>query len=167
MITALDGVGASPRLYGPQGNLDEVVVAQFPDQTEGAKIMNVYPGINAPVWTNYRQALEDYDAPDLNWNSLAGLGTWAALTAFAQIVEGIDGEITNDTFIEAANAQTALDTGGMVGVLDFTTEWTGGGGEFPRIFNRTIFVDEVVDSEVVPVDGEPLDMTNPFDGKPA
>ena len=52
-------------------------------------------------------------------------------------------------------------------MLDFTEEWDGGGGEFPRIFNRTIFVDTVTDGEVVPVDGEPLDMTNPFDGQPA
>ena len=167
VITALNGVGATPRLYGPQGNLDEVIVEQFPAETEGARIMNVYPGINAPVWTNYRQALEDYDAPDLNWNSLAGLGTWTALSAFAQIVEGIDGEITNTSFIDAANATSSLDTGGMVGELNFTEEWAGGGGEFPRIFNRTIFVDTVTDAEVVPVDGEPLDMTNPFDGLPA
>ncbi|MGH2477159.1 MAG: hypothetical protein ACRDIL_18020, partial [Candidatus Limnocylindrales bacterium] len=164
LITALNGVGASPNLYGPQGNLDEVIVEQFPAETEGATILNVYPSINADVWAEYREALVTYEAPDLNWNSLAGLGTWAALTAFTQIVEGIEGDITNVSFLEAANATSALDTGGMVGVLDFTTEWDGGGGEFPRIFNRTIFVDKVVNGEVVPVDGEPLDMTKPFDG---
>ncbi len=167
VITALNGVGASPRLYGPQGNLDSVVVKQFPKETEGAKIMNVYPGINAEIWTNYRQALIDYKAPDLDWNSLAGLGTWTALTAFTQIVEGMSGEINNETFLDAANKTSVLDTGGMVGVLDFTKEWTGGGGDFPRIFNRTIFVDTVTDGKIVPVSGDPLDMTNPFDGKPA
>ena len=167
LITALNGVGASPALYGPQGNLDEVIVEQFPAETEGATILNVYPSINADVWAEYREALVTYEAPDLNWNSLAGLGTWAAFTAFTQIVEGIEGDITNVSFLEAANATSALDTGGMVGVLDFTTEWDGGGGEFPRIFNRTIFVDKVVDGEVLPVDGEPLDMTKPFDGLPA
>jgi hypothetical protein len=167
LITALNGIGASPTLYGPQGNLDEVIVEQFPEETEGATIVNVYPGINADVWTEYREALETYNAPDLNWNSLAGLGTWAAYTAFTQIVEGIEGEINNVTFLEAANATSKLDTGGMVGVLDFTKEWDGGGGDFPRIFNRTIFIDKVVDGEVVPVTGDPLDMTKPFDGEPA
>ena len=149
VITALNGVGASPALYGPQGNLDEVIVAQFPAETEGATILNVYPSINADVWAEYREALVTYEAPDLNWNSLAGLGTWAALTAFTQIVEGIEGDITNVSFLEAANATSALDTGGMVGVLDFTTEWDGGGGEFPRIFNRTIFVDKVQHKAIV------------------
>ena len=32
--------------------------------------------------------------PDLDWNSLAGLGTWAAFEAFVAVVQGMDGEIT-------------------------------------------------------------------------
>ena len=39
------------------------------------------------MWDDYRAALEKYNAPDLDWNSLAGLGTWAALTAFTNVVE--------------------------------------------------------------------------------
>jgi hypothetical protein len=167
LITALNGVGASPRLYGPQGNLNAVIAEQFPQETEGAVVVNVYPNIEADVWSDYRDALETYNAPDLDWNSLAGLGTWAAFTAFTQIVEDIEGEINNVSFLEAANQVSALDTGGMVGVLDFTEEWTGGGGEFPRIFNRTVFLDRITGGELVPVDGEPLDMTRPFDGVPA
>ena len=66
--------GATPRLYGPQGNLDSKVAEQFPDQTNGGIVMNVYPNIAAPVWNDYRASLEKYKAPDLDWNSLAGLG---------------------------------------------------------------------------------------------
>ena len=54
----------------------------------------------------------------------------------------------------------------MVGVIDFTKEWDGGGGEFPRIFNRTIFFDVIKDGKLTPLDDEPYDMTNAFDGKP-
>ena len=42
------------------------------------------------------------------------------LTAFTKIVEGMSGEITNETFLDAANKTSKLDTGGMVGVLDLT-----------------------------------------------
>ena len=70
------------------------------------------------------------------------------------------------SFLEQANKTDALDTGGMVGVMNFTEEWDGGGGEFPRIFNRTIFVDEIKGGVLTPVDGVAYDMTNPFDGLP-
>ena len=55
----------------------------------------------------------------------------------------------------------------MVGVIDFTEEWDGGGGEFPRIFNRTIFFDVIKDGKLTPLDDVAYDMTDPFDGKPA
>lgn len=168
LITALSGLGASPRLYGPQGNLNAVIAEQFPAETEGAFVFNVYPSITADVWAEYEQALVDYDAdPELDWNSLAGLGTWAAFTAFKQIAEAVEGDITNVSFLEQANKTDALDTGGMVGVMNFTEEWDGGGGQFPRIFNRTIFVDEIKGGVLTPVDGVAYDMTNPFDGLPA
>ena len=57
LITALSGLGASPRLYGPQGNLNAVIAEQFPAETEGAFVFNVYPSITAEVWNEYEQAL--------------------------------------------------------------------------------------------------------------
>ncbi|MCU1502112.1 MAG: hypothetical protein JWM12_1466, partial [Ilumatobacteraceae bacterium] len=164
LITALDGVGAHPRLYGPQGNLDSKVAEQFPKQTEGGIVVNVYPNIAAAVWADYRQALVTYKAPDLDWNSLAGLGTWTAFTAFTEIVTGMTGDINNETFLAAASATSHLDTGGMVGVMDFTKEWTGGGGQFPRIFNRTMFMDVIKDGKLSPLNDTPYDVTNAFDG---
>lgn len=140
---------------------------QFPEETNDGRVMNVYPNIAAPVWDDYRAALEKYDAPDLDWNSLAGLGTWTAFTAFTQIVESMEGDITAETFLAAASATASLDTGGMVGVLDFTKEWDGGGGNFPRIFNRTIFFDVIKDGKLEPSPDEPIDVTAAFDGKPS
>jgi hypothetical protein len=166
LITALNGVGASPRLYGLQGNLNSGVVEQFPEETEGAVVVNTYPNFEGDQWSDYQEALETYDAGDLEWNSLAGLGTWAAYTAFTQIAESIDGEITNASFLEAANKADAVDTNGMVGDIDFTEEWTGLGGQFPRTFNFTVFFDEVKDGELVPIDGESIDVTNPLEGNP-
>ena len=61
------------------------------------------------------------------------------------------GDINNQTFLDAASQTSHLDTGGMVGVLDLSKEWTGGGGQFPRIFNRTVFVDQIKDGKLTPL----------------
>ncbi len=165
-LPAMAAAGANQRLYGLQGNLNSKIVEQFPELTEGAVVSGSYPNIAGPMWDDYRAALEEYDAPDLDWNSLAGLGTWAALTAFKIIVEGIDGDIDNNTFIDAANATTELDTGGMIGVLDLTQPYTGFGGAFPRVFNRTVFFDVASGGELTALDDQAYDMTGPSDGEP-
>ena len=77
------------------------------------------------------------------------------------------GTIDNKTFLAAASKANKVDTGGMVGVLDFTKEWPGGGGAFPRIFNRTVFYDVIKGGKLAPLDAKAYDMTNAFDGKPA
>ena len=51
-------------------------------------------------------------------------------------------------------------------MLDFTKEWTGGGGQFPRIFNRSIWTDTIKDGVLTPVGDKPIDVSNAFDGKP-
>ena len=165
-LPAMAAAGADQRLYGLQGNLNSKIAEQFPELTEGAIISGSYPNIEGSMWDDYRAALEEYDAPDLDWNSLAGLGTWAALTAFTEIAGGMSGEIDNNTFIEAANTTSELDTGNMIGVLDLTTPYTGFGGDFPRIFNRTVYFDTVKDGKLVPVDENAYDMTGPIDGQP-
>ena len=125
LLPAMAAAGANQRLYGLQGNLNGKIAEEFPELTEGGVVSNSYPNIEGPMWDDYRASLEEYDAPDLDWNSLAGLGTWTAYTAFKNVVEGMSGDITNETFLEAANTTTALDTGGMIGELDLTTPYDG------------------------------------------
>lgn len=158
-LPAMQSLGGNQRLYGHQGNLNSVIAEQFPELTENGIAVNSYPNIEGPMWEDYRAALEEYDAPDLDWNSLAGLGTWSAFEAFTQIVSGMEGEITNETFIEAANAATDVDTGGMVPPLDLSTPWEGMGGAFPRIFNRTVTFDVIHDGKLTATDDEPVDLT--------
>jgi ABC-type branched-subunit amino acid transport system substrate-binding protein len=168
LITALDGVGAHPRLYGIQGNLDSKIAEQFPQETDGAVVVGSYPDLSAAVWKNFRTALKSYDAPNLDWNSLSGLGEWAAFTAFTKIVESIHGPITNVSFLQAAGKAGAVDLGGMVGQkLDFTKPWPGLGGAFPRLFNRTVFYDQIKNGKLAPLGSKPLDTTDPLAGKPA
>lgn len=162
LIPAMQSLGAKPRLYGPQGNLNVKVAEAFPEATEGAVIIGTYPNIGSDVWTGYRGALEKYDAPDLDWNSLAGLGTWAAFEGFRLIVEKMvaDGVTTIDhlTFLDAANKTSNLDTKGMVAPLDFTKPWEAPG--FSRIFNRNVYYDCVSGGKVAPcAEPGPVDTT--------
>ena len=161
-IPALKSVGSTTRLYGAQGNLNVKVAEAFPTETEGSVVINAYPNIAGPMWDDYRAALETYNAPDLDWNSLAGLGTWAAFEGFRRIVEQMiaDGtEVNNDTFIEAANATSNLQMDNMVGDLDFTTPWAAEGGAFPRIFNRSVAYDIISGGALTPMDAKTYDMT--------
>jgi branched-chain amino acid transport system substrate-binding protein len=161
-IPAMKAVGGTQRLYGPQGNLNEKVGEAFPAETEGGISINAYPNIAGPMWDDYRDALERYNAPDLDWNSLAGLGTWAAFEGFRKIVEKMiaDGiEVNNNTFIDAANATTNLQMDNMVGDLDFTSPWTGEGGAFPRIFNRSVAFDTFSGGKLSPIDDKTYDMS--------
>jgi ABC-type branched-subunit amino acid transport system substrate-binding protein len=165
-LPAMAAAGAHQRLYGLQGNLNGKIAEQFPDLTEGGVVSGSYPDISAAVWADYRAALDKYKAPDLDWNSLAGLGTWAGLTAFTKIVQGMSGDINNQTFLDAAGKTTKLDTGGMVGVLDLTKAYTGYGGTLPRVFNRTVFFDTIKGGKLKPLDDKAYDMTGPIDGNP-
>jgi ABC-type branched-subunit amino acid transport system substrate-binding protein len=168
VITALKKAGKKPRLYGPQGNLDGKVAKDFPTETDGALVMGVYPDMSDPVFADYRAALDKYKASaDIDWNSLGGLGTWTAFVAFTKIVESMTGDITGATFLDAASKSTKVDTGGLVATLDFTKEWSGGGGKFARIFNRNIYVSGIKGGKMVAGPNKPIDVSNPFDGKAA
>jgi hypothetical protein len=165
-LPAMQAAGAHQRLYGLQGNLDGKITAQFPELTNNAVVSNSYPNIAGKVWDDYRASLAKYKAPDLDWNSLAGLGTWTAYTAFNKITSAMSGDITNETFLDAANKTSHLDTGGMIPVIDLTKPYTGFGGNFPRIFNRTVFFDVAKNGKLSALNDQSYDMTNPIDGKP-
>jgi hypothetical protein len=103
-------------------------------------IIAYYPDISDPAFADYREAIAQYKPPaDLDYNSLGGLGTWTAYTAFKNIVEKMSGPIDHDTFLEAARKTTALDTGGKTPLLDLSKPW---GDEAPegseRLFTRSI-----------------------------
>ncbi|MGZ6583113.1 MAG: ABC transporter substrate-binding protein [Solirubrobacteraceae bacterium] len=167
LITAMDGVGSSPRYYGQQGNLDGRIAKQFPEQTNDAKFFGGYPDISGPQWNDFRAALKSSNAdPKLDYNTLAGLGDWSAYVAFTNIVEKMTGPINNATFLDAASKTTNLDTGGLLPPLNFSQEWTGAGGQYPRAFDRSIYVGVLKDGKVDPTQTPPIDVSNAFDGKP-
>lgn len=154
--TAWTQSGTDALQYGPQGNLNEVSAAGNEESTDGDIIAGMYSDISTAPWDEYRRALDEggYDQSALDYNSLGGLGTWAAFIGFAQIAEGIDGEITAASFFEAASNTSNLSLDGMTPDLDFTQEWTDGLEGYQRLFNRSVVFSKLDDGKVVPLPGD-------------
>lgn len=160
--TAWSQSGTEARQYGPQGNLNAVSAKGNEAATDGDIIVGMYPDISTEPWAEYRAALEgagvDQEAND--FNSLGGMGTWAAYVGFTKIAETIEGEITAKSFYEAANATSNLDLNGMVPVIDFTKEWTDGLEGYNRLFNRSVTYSKLENGKVVPLGTEFEDVGN-------
>jgi len=154
--TAWTQSGTEAVQYGPQGNLNEVSAAGNEESTDGDIIGGMYTDISTSSWDEYRLALDEagLDTTELDYNSLGGLGTWAAFVGFTQIAETIDGEITAESFFEAASNTSNLDLDGMVPNLDFTQEWTDGLEGYERLFNRSVVFSTLDNGKVVPLTTE-------------
>jgi ABC-type branched-subunit amino acid transport system substrate-binding protein len=154
--TAWAQSGTDAQQYGPQGNLNEISAAGNEEATNGNIIVGMYPDISTDPWAEYRVALDEagLDLTENDYNSLGGMGTWAAYVGFTQIAETIEGEITAQSFYEAASNTSSLDLGGMVPVLDFTQEWTDGLEGYQRLFNRSVVYSQLENGKVVPLTTE-------------
>jgi len=154
--TAWTQSGTEARQYGPQGNLNAVSAAGNEESTDGDIISGMYPDISTAPWDEYRVALDEagLDQSELDYNSLGGMGTWAAYVGFTKIAETIEGDITAASFFEAASNTSSLDLNGMVPVLDFTQEWTDGLEGYERLFNRSVVFSKLENGKVVPLTTE-------------
>jgi len=164
--------GSKAKMYGPQGNLNKVAVKGNEAAAEGAVVAGMYPDLSLPQWDDYRGALEEYDADmDQDYNSLGGMGTWAAYTGFKTIVEEMSGDITSDTFLAQVPKSKFPDgLGGMLPPEDFSKPWGDDGGPkgFERLFDRCVIFSQIKDGDVVPLTEEFEDVSEIAGGtKPA
>jgi ABC-type branched-subunit amino acid transport system substrate-binding protein len=159
--------GSEVRMYGPQGNLNEKVAEGFEEVTDGDVTAGMYPDISGSQWEDYRGALEEYEADqEQDYNSLGGMGTWAAYEGFKQIVEGMSGEVTGPTFLEAAG-KAQIDLPGMVPPLDLSKPWKDDGGPegFDRLFHRCVVYSTLEGGELKPLTTEFEDVSELAGGK--
>ncbi len=165
--TAWTQSGTTARQYGPQGNLNEVSAKGNEASTDGDVAAGMYPDISTKPWDEYRKALDEagFTGDGLDYNSLGGMGTWAAFVGFNQIASTIKGDITAKSFFDAATATTKLDLGGMVPVLDFTKEWTDGLKGYERLFNRSVVFSKLDKGKIVPLTTDFEDVGNLAAGK--
>ena len=159
--------GSEARLYGPQGNLNEKVAEGFESVTDGDVVSGMYPDISLPQWKEYRDALEQYNADDAqDYNSLGGMGTWAAYEGFRQVVEGMQGDLTSASFMEAANT-AKIDLPGMVPPEDFAKTWDKDGGPegYGRLVHRCVVFSKLENGELKPLTTEFEDVSELAGGK--
>lgn len=153
--------GSEAKMYGPQGNFNENAVKGFEEVVEGDVDAGMYPDISTPAWSEYREALDQFEAdPAQDYNSLGGMGTWAAYEGFKQVVESISGKIDNETFLKAA-ATAKIDLPGMVPPLNMAENWgkTGGPEGFERLVNRCVVFSEFKEGKLVPASTEFTDVS--------
>src|SRR5712692_847211 len=147
-------LGHYVRMYGPQGNLDEKVIAAAPASvTNGDVISAMFGSLTLPAWADYRTALKQYKADTSQfYDTFGGQGTWAAYLEFAQIVKGMKGQINNKTFLAAAS-RAKIDLPGIVPKMDLAKPWgkVGGPAGLYRIFNRSVIFNKVKNKKIVPL----------------
>ncbi len=165
--TAWSQSGTTARQYGPQGNLNAVSAKGNEEATDGDVVVGMYPDLSTEPWAEYRGALEaaGVDQEKNDYNSLGGMGTWAAYVGFTKIAEKIEGEITAKSFYDAANTTTNLDLDGMVPPIDFTKEWSDGLEGYNRLFNRSVTYSKLDKGKVVPLQDGFEDVGNLAVGK--
>jgi ABC-type branched-subunit amino acid transport system substrate-binding protein len=137
-MPAFQQSGSEAKLYGPQGNFNENAVKGFEELVEGDIVAGIYPDISLPAWDGFREALDTFEADtSQDYNSLGGLGTWAAFEAFKQVVETMSGEINHETFLKTL-ATAKINLPGMLPPENFAKPWGKDGGppEFDRLMNR-------------------------------
>ena len=148
--------GSEARMYGPQGNFNENAVKGFEEVVEGDIDAGMYPDLSTEAWAGYREALEKYEAdPAQDYNSLGGMGTWAAYEGFKQVVESMKGTIDAKSFLKAAET-AKIDLPGMVPPLNMAENWgkTGGPEGFERLVNRCVVFSEFKEGKLVPASTE-------------
>jgi branched-chain amino acid transport system substrate-binding protein len=167
-LNAFASSGGKQRLYGPQGNLDNKIAKQFPEVTNGAVVVGYYSDLSLPAWADYRSAIKNYKAPsDEDYNSLGGLGTWAAYYAFKQVIEGMGStDITPAAFL-AASQKATVKMNGMSPDVDFSKPFTGLGPNFVNEINQSITYDIVKNGKLVPFqNGKFYDLVNLTNNQP-
>jgi ABC-type branched-subunit amino acid transport system substrate-binding protein len=154
--------GSEARMYGPQGNFNENAVKGFEEVVEGDVNAGMYPDISTEAWSEYREALDQYEADSAqDYNSLGGMGTWAAYEGFKQVVESMGGEkLDNETFLKAAET-AVIDLPGMVPPEDFALNWGKDGGPegYDRLVNRCVVFSEFKEGKLVPASEEFTDVS--------
>jgi ABC-type branched-subunit amino acid transport system substrate-binding protein len=138
-LPAFAQTGSKAKLFGLQGNLDTKVAKKFPQQVAGGVAADYFADLATPAYADFRAAIAQYHPPtDMDYNSGGALGAWAAYTGFKDIIEKMQGPVTNATFLAAAHASTDVDTGGMVPNLDFTKPFVGAPDYLHQLYNRSV-----------------------------
>ncbi len=150
--------GTTARMYGPQGNLDAVSIKGLGDKLDGSVIAGMYPDLATDPWADYRQALKDANAdPGQDYNSLGGMGTWAAYTGLQDRRRGEPGrrrEHRRRVVPRAGRPRRRRSTPTAWSRCSTSRRRGRRTRTFKRLFNRTVVFSTIKDGKVVPLTTE-------------
>ena len=166
--TALQQADTTVKQYGNQGNLNAISAKGAEEVTNGNIISGMYPDISTAPWDDYRAALEagniDQEAND--FNSLGGMGTWAAYMGFAQIARR--SRVMSQPRRSTRPPATPASSTSAAWCRCSTSPRSGPTGSpgYSRLFNRSVVYSKLENGKVVPVDNEFVDVSDLALGKP-
>ncbi len=152
VLLARQALGIEVPFIFTSSNFTQADLAALGDAVEGVTLINYFPpdGVESPGNTAFLADLASADALDQS-GDLARI-TWTAFDFIDHVAAGMD-TFDRASLIEAMNASSDYDAGGMLPTIDFTQP--GPSPAFPRIVNLTMLVTEVRDGVVVAV-GDPV-----------
>lgn len=161
-LTAFADANKSQRLVGfggalSQANIDASGGAAGP--AEGGLIVTGFPVDTDDVWTDYHEAVSTYvtNSDELEDQGASFRGgdpehsTWAAYQVFSQVAQGLP-TVDAASMLAALNASSAVETGGITPVLDYTVPFEN--PEMPRLITRDVRFQTIKDGTIVPLDDQ-------------
>jgi branched-chain amino acid transport system substrate-binding protein len=120
VLSAYASLGGTARIYSVVGaGIEAAAQDGFTKQTDGSIVYGAYSGFDTAPYAEFRSAIAQFNPPkNLNFDSSATLGAWAAYTGFANLVKSMKGSVTATTF-RAAAQQATVCTDGMLPCIDF------------------------------------------------
>jgi branched-chain amino acid transport system substrate-binding protein len=148
LVKALEATGKQNRIYSINGVFTQDTVDASPSVTEGATVLGFQaPGATAPSWSGVREDIERYADDPVDLTNAITLGTWAALTIFADVAGEVSGPVTSSSFTDQLNRTSEATAGGLVGPVDYTKPFPM--AEFARLFQHYVTIMKVKDGELV------------------
>lgn len=135
-LAAYQQHGAGQQLYLVGGGQSAGVAAQFPDIAPRTFLTDsVAPAANG-AWQRYRNAVaRSPRAAQIDSLGTVQRQTWAAFEVFLQVARQLT-RFDAAAVMDSLRTSAAVDTGGLVPALNFTT--AGGSPGLSRVFNPTV-----------------------------
>ena len=148
-------------LVGYQGGVyTQKILEQFPDLLEGMKAVDMSRPFNDPSWKDFNSILAELEGEELtnltsSFTKHSYINFLAWTDAVAQVADAGD-EVTNEAVFDMLSTSDGIDVQG------FTAPFTTKNAEFtkwPRFFNTSVILEEVVDGDIVQLnEGEFVDI---------
>jgi len=162
LIKALREQGFQGLIATPTSNITAEELTELGDAAENVVLVSDVAR-SGPARKQFEEELAEYSADEAAGVTDRGLNAWRGVHLFADVVEGIDGDVTRESITEALDSLSDYDTGGLTPNLDFSTPNPEPG--FSRLFNPYVVGLTFADGEIR--DSEPPLVLNLFTGEPA